>query len=74
MNKQVAKPRAPNDASAVPIEDDERHSTNVDDYIARNRYALNASIRQSRKEIAEGTVSLKTIDDIIAEGRQRRRK
>ncbi len=57
--------------TSLPVEDDERHSDQVDDYIARNRDALNASISKSRKELAEGKVSTKSIDDIIAEGRRK---
>ena len=70
-------------ASAVPrssvsrkprlaIEDDERHRDDVDNYISRNRDALNSSIRKSRQEVAEGKVSSKSVDSIIAEGQQRR--
>jgi predicted RNase H-like nuclease (RuvC/YqgF family) len=55
----------------LPVEDDERHSVHVDDYVSRNRDALNASIRRSRQEAAEGKVSSKSIDAIIAEGRRR---
>jgi predicted RNase H-like nuclease (RuvC/YqgF family) len=55
----------------LSVEDDERHSDQVDDYISRNRDALNESIRKSRKELAEGKVSKKSISDIIAEGRRR---
>ena len=55
----------------LPIEDDERHLEQVDDYVSRNRDALNASIQRSRKEITEGKVSSKSIDTIIAEGRRR---
>ncbi len=55
----------------IAIEDDERHSGDVDGYIARNRDALNASIKKSRSEIAKGKISKKSIDDIIAEGHKR---
>jgi tetratricopeptide (TPR) repeat protein len=58
-------------SSNLPVEDDERHRDVVDGYIARNRDALNASIRKSRKEIAEGKGSSKSIDVIIDEGRRR---
>ena len=63
--------RAPAVPPVLQIEDDERHLGQVDDYISRNRDALNASIRRSRKEIAEGNVSSKTIETIIAEGHRR---
>ncbi|SRR5258706_4745831 len=55
--------------SILPVEDDERHAGEVHDYIARNRDALNASIRRSRGEIADGKKSSKTIETIIAERR-----
>ena len=41
----------------------------VDAFVARNREAIEASIRQGCKEFAEGKVSSRTIDDIIAKGR-----
>ena len=50
----------------LPIEDDERHLPQGDDYVSRNRDALNASIQRSRKEISEGKVSSKSIETIIA--------
>jgi hypothetical protein len=55
----------------VAIEDDERHSDDVGDYIARNRAVLNASIKQSRAEIAQGKISRKSVDDIVTERRAR---
>jgi hypothetical protein len=60
-------------AGTVPIEDDERHSDLVDDFIARNRDALNASIRKGRKELAAGKGSTRSMDNVIAEGRRRNR-
>ncbi|HEX3674806.1 MAG TPA: hypothetical protein VHU87_11065 [Rhizomicrobium sp.] len=71
MNKRVAS--IPNDVSSLPIEDDEQHGVDVDSYVARNRDALNVSIQRSRKEVAAGQVSSKTMNDIVAEGRQRRK-
>jgi hypothetical protein len=76
MTVKNTKPKArkagnPDQRATLPIEDDERHAADVDDYINRNREALNASIRRSRREIAEGKVSSKSIDAIIAEGRRR---
>jgi hypothetical protein len=56
---------------ALAVEDDERHAEHVAGYVARNKDALNASIRRARKEAAEGIVSEKTIETIIAEGRRR---
>ena len=67
-----AKPKL--GAAALPllsVEDDERHRDVVDAFITRNRDALNASIRLSRTELAKGDVSLRSIDAIIAEGRDR---
>jgi hypothetical protein len=67
-----AKRKAANPEPAdLPVEDDERHASDVDDYIARNRDVLNTSIRRSRRELAEGKISSKSIDTIIAEGRHR---
>jgi hypothetical protein len=63
----VAKSGGPD----VAIEDDERHSGEVGDYIARNRAALNASIKRSRAEIAQRKVSRKSVDDIVAGRRAR---
>jgi len=55
----------------TPAVEDERHAERVDDYITRNRGALNASIERSRREVSEGKVSTKTFDELIAEGRSR---
>jgi len=76
IRAKIAKAtRAPPAARAMPtIEDDERHRDLVDDFIARNRDALNDSIRRSRRELARGERSTKTIDDIVAEGRKRHTK
>jgi hypothetical protein len=60
-------------AATLPIESDERDRDQVDAFVARNREAIDASIRQSRQELAEGKVSKRTVDDIIAEGRGRHR-
>jgi len=54
----------------IAIEHDKRHERDVQGFIARNRDALNASIRKSRAEIARGKVSKKSMNDIIAEGRK----
>lgn len=56
---------------AAPVEDDERHTTELNDYVTRNRRALNASLDQARAEFAAGKVSKKSVKDIIAEGRRR---
>lgn len=43
----------------------------ADQFIARNRDALNESIRRGREELARGDVPSTTIDDIIQEGRKK---
>jgi hypothetical protein len=58
--------------TTLPIEVDENHRDQVDGFIARNREALNASIRQSRGELEHGDTSGRGIDQIIADGRRRR--
>ena len=63
--KKVAKPSVP------AVEDDERHTGEVDGFVSRNRDALNQSIREARQDVASGTVSKKSIADIVAEGRSR---
>ena len=55
----------------VAIEDDERHSDAVDSYIARNRDALNSSIKKSRADLANGHAGTKSVEDIIRDGRSR---
>jgi len=55
----------------LPVEDDERHRDDADGFLVGNHDALDASIRRSRKEIAEGKISSKTIEDIITEGRRK---
>jgi hypothetical protein len=71
MGTKPSKPRNGRQPSSLAVEDDERHGDEVDAYIDRNRAALNESIRKSRKEIAVGKVSKKSIDDIVTEGRRR---
>jgi hypothetical protein len=61
----------PGSLPPLAVEDDERHRDEVDAFITRNRDALNASIRLGRKQLAEGNVSSRTIDDIIAEGHKK---
>jgi hypothetical protein len=61
-------------APALPLEDDERYGAQTDAFIARNREALNRSLRGARREVAEGTISTKGIDTIIAEGKARKAK
>jgi hypothetical protein len=66
------KPKMQAGAQPLPdVEDDERQRDAVDAFIARNLDVLNASIRQGRKELAEGDVPTMTIDDVIAEGRRK---
>ncbi len=57
--------------AGLPAIDDVEGYAEIEAYVARNRDALNASIRKGRKELAEGKISTKSIDDIIAEGRRR---
>jgi predicted RNase H-like nuclease (RuvC/YqgF family) len=73
MTTKSMKPKAaaPGHVPALPVEDDERHTHEVEEFVSRNRDALNESITRSRKEVAEGKFSTKTIDDIIVEGRKR---
>jgi hypothetical protein len=66
------RPKPP--VPTLPIEDDERHRDEVDAFIVRNRDALNKSLRKSRREVAEGKVSRKNIETIVAEGRARHGK
>jgi len=70
-SQTAANPEASGSLSALPIEADELHQADSDAYIVRNRDVLNASIVQSRAELASGTVSTRSIDDIIASGRRR---
>ena len=58
----------------LPIEADERHQDQVDGFIARNRDALNDSIRRSRKEVEKDIYSTRSIDDIISDGRRRNKR
>jgi hypothetical protein len=67
----VSKRSQPPVDSALAVEDDERHSDQTDEFIRRNRDALNESIERSRKEVSAGKVSRKSIDDIVAEGRRK---
>jgi hypothetical protein len=47
----------------------EEISDQVEAFIARNREAIEVSIRQARAEVAEGKASSRTIADIITKGR-----
>ena len=70
MSSKAAKPitaRAPLPA----VEADERDRDEVDGVLARNHDVLNASIQRAREEIARGRASVRSVDDIIAEGRRR---
>jgi hypothetical protein len=62
------------DSASLQIEADERDRDRVDDFIARNRDALNASLRAVREDTAKGLVSKRSIDDVIAQGRRRNAK
>jgi|HubBroStandDraft_2_1064218.scaffolds.fasta_scaffold1056607_2 hypothetical protein len=64
---RVASPRA-----AMPaVEADERHQPDVDSFITRNREELDTSIRRSRDEVGKGVHATRTIEDMIADGRER---
>jgi hypothetical protein len=73
MTTKSLKPKSatPAKTPTLPVEDDERHTHDVDEFVSRNRDALDESITRSRKEVASGKVSTKTIDDIVSEGRKR---
>jgi len=64
---KTTEPSAP----VLDVGADERHQDDVDRVIARNRDALNASIRRSRGEIERGVQATRTISDIISDGRKR---
>ena len=70
MTAKATKPVPPR-AAMPAVEADERHQAEVDAFIARNREQLNTSIRRSREEVGKGVQSTRTIDDIIADGRER---
>jgi dsDNA-binding SOS-regulon protein len=70
MTMKAPKP-VPNRAPAPAVEADERHQGDVDAFIARNRDALNASIKRSRIEVGKVVRSNRTIDEIVAHGRKR---
>jgi hypothetical protein len=72
INRNVLRAAERGAAAAVlPVEDDERHLTEANDFIDRNRQSLNESIQRSRREMAEGKCSEKSIEEIIAEGLRR---
>jgi hypothetical protein len=60
-----------NPTATPAVEVDERHQSDVDAFVARNRDALNVSIRRSRVEVGKGIQSSRTIEKIIADGRKR---
>jgi hypothetical protein len=62
------------DSASLQIEADERYRDRVDDFIARNRAALKASLSAVRDDTAKGLVSERSIDDVIAQGRRRNAK
>jgi hypothetical protein len=71
MPSDAARPNA-DLAASLAIESDALHRPQIDAVIARNRDALNGSIRQSLDERARGMASKRTIQDIIADGLRRR--
>jgi hypothetical protein len=57
--------------SSLGIEDDERYVEEADNFITRNRDALNMSIARSRDQLSRGQAAKETIDDVVEEGRAR---
>jgi dsDNA-binding SOS-regulon protein len=60
-------------ANVPGIEADELHREEIDAFVAKNREALNESIRRSRDEIVQDLHETRSIDQIIGDGRKRRR-
>jgi uncharacterized protein (DUF433 family) len=56
------------------LEDQERYRQRVDEYITRHRDMLNESIRKGREELAAGNLSVRSMDEVIADGRRRNQK
>jgi hypothetical protein len=69
MSIRANRPGSPT-ANDVPVAKPDIDS-DVDAFIARNREALNESIRRSRREVGEGVQDDRTVGQIIAEGRKR---
>ena len=61
-------PKTPGD-----IDPDDGYRDEVDAFLTRNRDELNASIKRSRAEFAQGIHSHLTVDDIIQAGLKRHR-
>jgi len=70
MTAKATKP-LPTHADLPAVEADERHQADLDGFIARNRDALNASIRRARAEAPDNRQDSRSISDIIADGRKR---
>lgn len=70
--KALSKARSKSSKVVTPAEP-ELSERSVDGFIARNRDALNASIKKSRQETAEGVFGRRTIAQIIADERRRAR-
>jgi hypothetical protein len=68
MTAKANRPSEPQ--PTLDVAADERHSADVEGIIARDREALNASIRNSREEIERGVQAGRTIGNIIADGRR----
>ena len=58
-------------APTLPIETDERDRPLVDAFIARNRAALDAALKEANRQVEAGESIDCSIDEIIAEGRKR---
>jgi flagellar biosynthesis/type III secretory pathway protein FliH len=72
MATKATKP-GPFPVADLAIESDELHQPEIDAFIARNRDALNESLQRSYEEIARGEFETRTIEQIIAEGKERHR-
>ena len=71
----ATKATKPNRAAfAMPaIEADELHQPEIDAIITRNRDVLNESLQRSYEEAGRGEFDTRTIEQIIADGKQRHR-
>ena len=58
-------------ATGISVDTDHVRQGDAGDFIARNRDALDASIRQSRAELASGVRSTCGIEAIFQDGRRR---
>lgn len=71
MSSLAGRLRGPRPPTALPVEADELAQGALDDFVVRNRDALNESIARSRAEVTEGVEASRTIDEIVRDGRRR---